>query len=70
MIHNNIETVMLGKCVAAGNRMKMDSLMSAGKAKVREAKKESLTKKTSMGKFQARLVGRIDKLKAEGKVHD
>ena len=70
VIHNNIETVMLGKCVAAGNRLKMDSMMSAGKAKVREVKKEALTKKTSMGKFQARLVERIEKLKTEGKAHD
>lgn len=70
MIHNNIESVILGKCVAAGNRMKMDSLMSAGKAKVREVKKVALTKKTSIGKFQARLVDRIEKLKTEGKAHD
>ena len=68
-IHNNIEAAVLGKAVQAGTRMRMSSLQQTGKDKVREVKRNALAKKSSVGKFQARLQERIQKLKKDGKEH-
>ena len=60
---------MLGRAVQAGTKLRLSSLQQKGKDKVREVKRNALAKKTSVGKFQARLQERIDKLKKDGKEH-